>query len=569
MQRDSGIDTPIRHSLLMSDNDSQLYTYTPDSAAQSNDAEDWEEDCDFDAPQSNTQQTLKRTTPTANDYYVCCQRNQLTDYYINLPFGVFFYDLEFVVKVSYVPDGVTVAQASELYIRTLEDYNNSNGYFYKGGILGGTRKKKRQEQKPKKLTGGGAYSAPQRISMSGAGAYNVGKAMKRGLASIKKESLTIAKSAVKTAIKEGVARSIQGAGSYTVPNQLVNNNYPTSEILSSRDESDSRVITGVEYFGDVFNNTGSILSGVAFPMNPGLMLPKLQQLAANYISYELKQLVFMFKSDVVSTGGSLGEILMYFSMNPDSPSASSKLEILDYHGGMSARVDQDCMLGVECDAAKTQKPSRLYIRTTGVTGAITTYDYGNLNVYTYNVSPSVVANGTVVGRLYAYYTIKLCEPVLGTYLGNTIRQDDFVCDVNATYSGFFYSTTLLQSGIYNNAGGTFYTNNVYTFGDNTVGSFRLTCVFYGTTFANAPTGITTSGNIVILSDVGASLDAASVIVASTTFVVLCYDLRVTAASTARGNYITFVPGSFTAGTLYNTSFQLTQVNPSRSGLANL
>lgn len=494
------------------------------------------------------------------DYTWVCDVGQLRASYETMPFGVYFVDYGYVLRVSGVSGPFPVFQFTDINIANIDAREHVTGFYIKGGVVGGRRKsgasqnqqhqggsnkkkKKRMRIKKVKVNGGGAYGAP--VSVQGSG--------KMSIRSIAK---TVGKSRVSRRIGSAVVTSllkgVQGQGNFTVPTSdpvcsvLVNNKYPMSHLVTSSNEANSALIKAVEYIGDIYNDTSKTLSGTQFFMNPGLAMFKLlSQTAANYTTYRPIQILVVFKSEVYSMRGSLGKILIYGEYNPNLPPLLDRFAIIDYHGAVACRCDEDCIMGIECDPSKTARMQNLLIRTTGVpAGTLSLYDFCTLNVYTDSIPADVVANGGSVGRLYVYYTVELFEYKLGTYLGVGIQQDVF--RISNVTSPIIWNPPSL-TGVRNNIGTTITATNQLTWPPRCSGMFMVYTVLNTSGgFTGSSVTYTYSGNIVPSNNNGWATNTSEITVISTANLVSVVYVNVTPATSSLGNRITLnFTGSYT------------------------
>jgi len=524
-------------------------------------------------------------------YVVTCQRNQLYDLYMasSLGDGLFFYDQEYVVRVEACPDDVSPDVMTQTLAMKLQDVPTLVGYFINGSLRGGRKRnifakgfsemkklaqplvkevgrdmaavlKKHATAEVAKLVGSGAYEARGPHY-----AKNLKKRLKRKLRKEEHE--------VKGRGAYGSA-TFTGGGSYTVYdddpmlNQLVNNHNPSGHVMSVEDESDGLVITGCEYIADVYNNTSANIVQTSYPDNPGLpaVFSKCSQYA-NFERYYDIQKVWMLKSDIVYTGGSPGEWLGLYNYNPAQSIPNSKSVMLDYHGAVCGRADQDLVIGVECQKNKIGRLDGFLVRSTGIGPnlSIQLYDPGAFVVATNSIPSAAVPNGGIVGRLYCYYKIRFFAPVLNSAIGYLNRIDQF-----QTASGLTQAILLntgMTASAYNCAGSSITANNVLTLGNNLNGIYRVALTCSGTTFANTPTGFTLGGNVLNYSAEGPTLAATNINIASSTALYLEEIVEVLPASTNGGNSITVSLGSFTAATVTASSITIEQINPNRYGIA--
>lgn len=541
-----------------------------DSEEQSRDANsesdrEWStEDCD------RVEELPSTEGPT---YAVFCTRNQLRYFYDNngIPDGVYFYDSEYVVRVEAPSSGTPVDPLTAQLMSKLDDVPTLVGYFLQGSLLGGKRGKKKnhsEKKAPQHPKGKGAYGAP--MAVSGSGGFSL-----RGFSNALKNAVKPLANSVTHAGLEAARghalSAIAGTGAYkfedeTITNNLINNTTPTVGIRSSKSEEDSVVILGVAYIGNIFNNTSSALTGYTFPCNPGLpsFCPHLSE-NASYTTYMFEQLCFIFQSDISSTYGSLGNVLAYSNMNPFEAPATSTFEITNTHGGEMCRADQHLIIGVECDDHKTGRQRGLLIRRTGVDpDTIGQYDYCSFNIYTFNIPTGVVPNGGTVGRVYAYYKVRMFERRLAAFLGKQIRYDGFAATTGLSSSTFVGANQVADTS--NNGGSTTLGINTMVFGNYLVGTFEVTLYVIGVGFSSLPSNPSPAGQVRLLT----MANGATAITTgnSTNFVQKCWVI-LTPAVTNGGNTLTFIPGSFGATSITFSCITIRQAQPLYASAAYL
>jgi len=236
-----------------------------------------------------------------------------------------------------------------------------------------------------------------------------------------------------------------GRGTYS--NSLISmggpgNTVPTFAATSARDETGALTITHREYVCDIYGNP--LVSGVAAPfvnqafsLNPGIekTFPFLSQLAANYEEYEMKQLIFTFRSTTSdigsSTNGQVGTIIMATNYNAASLPFVDKETMLQYDAAASCKTTEPMMHGVECDPKKLSGAEGKYVRTNPVLVGedLKTYDHGTFQLAVSGTPGTTAAPGFAnqsIGELWVSYTVTLRKPKFYTTLGLAISRDVFV-----------------------------------------------------------------------------------------------------------------------------------------------
>lgn len=205
----------------------------------------------------------------------------------------------------------------------------------------------------------------------------------------------------------------------------------TSIVLSSR-----------EYISDVYGPPSDSLyfQNRAIRINPGLenCFPWLSQVAANYEEYELKQLIFTFKSTIAeigaSTTGQVGQVIMATQYDVNDEPFTDKDTMLRYALSESCKATDSSMHGVECDPSKLSGAPGKFVRSAPVVvgGDPKQYDWGQFNIAVANM-PAAYANQSV-GELWVSYTVELRKPKITSAKGLTIQTDLYGNDYTAGQS---------------------------------------------------------------------------------------------------------------------------------------
>lgn len=272
-------------------------------------------------------------------------------------------------------------------------------------------------------TGDGAYNPAKRFREWATGAArNLGRGVGKQLNYNLNQQLASMSTPAPMYTGEGL---YSGAGLYN-SNVLVHGDgmRQPMEFSSPNDETQSLVICHKEYVGDVFGPSSTAFVNTVYPIQPGLsqFYPFLAQFSQNFDEYELIQMVWEFHSTVdpsstSNAAGNTGTIVMATNYKADSPSFQTKEEMIQYHGGVSGRLTEQLVHGVECDDTKGALAGGKFIRTATVNSSdIKTFDVGNFQLAIQNC-PTPFQNQQV-GELWVYYKVKLSKPKLFTALGN-------------------------------------------------------------------------------------------------------------------------------------------------------
>lgn len=221
-----------------------------------------------------------------------------------------------------------------------------------------------------------------------------------------------------------------GFGEYEPGNDTMSGQDPIPS-FGSGDQQGDTCITYREYVCDIYGPENTSFGNQVFPLNPGLegTFPFLSQIAENYEEYEIKQLLFHFRSSIAPIGasntGQVGEVIMSTNYNASSEPYTDKQTMLSAALSMSGRVTQNQNHGVECDPAKLSGTPGKYVRSGPIPQDedLKSYDHGLLNVAVAGI-PSEYTNQPV-GQLWVAYTVVLRKPKKFSSLGWGISRDVF------------------------------------------------------------------------------------------------------------------------------------------------
>jgi hypothetical protein len=302
---------------------------------------------------------------------------------------------------------------------------------------------------------------------TGAGSYftrMMGRQLNRTLAG-KTPLGQAAKQVGRAALTRGtnMALSAIGQGSYKVAgskgNHLIEGMGSGTPTFQSADDETGALtvqhteyikdIYGIEFTGDPLVPTTNMSSDIVV-INPGKAesFPWLSQIAANYEEYEIKQLMYCYKSKVsdnlTSSDGQVGSIIMFTEYNANDAMKKTKQQSLQAYGTTNALINtSDVLHGIECDVSKLKGDGHKYIRTENLAAGVdkSDYDWAKLQVAVV-VAPNQLSN-QVVGELYVSYTVVLRKPRLFTTLALNLQEDQFMIQ-NTTGNG---SATLTEAAL--------------------------------------------------------------------------------------------------------------------------
>lgn len=206
---------------------------------------------------------------------------------------------------------------------------------------------------------------------------------------------------------------IVGFGDYHVNgNSLMTGGLSPPQIVNSVNRG-GFIIRHREYLGDLLSQTAFTVS--QFPINPGVnsTFPWLSQVAVAFEEYEMRGIIFEFKSlssdAVLSTGANsaLGYVAMATQYNSASAPFQDKKALENYEFANSNKPSCSFYHPIECKR-RLNVDTHLYVRT----GSVPTgqdqrlYDLGELNV----AVGGMQAASAVVGELWCTYEVELFHP---------------------------------------------------------------------------------------------------------------------------------------------------------------
>lgn len=204
------------------------------------------------------------------------------------------------------------------------------------------------------------------------------------------------------------------------------------------DETGAIVVRHREFISDIYGPSSTIpFYNQSFPLNPGLqnIFPWLSQIAQNYEEYEFIQLIFTFRStvsDIATTNGQIGNVIMATNYNANAQPFSDKNQMMDYAHAHSCKLTEHMEHGVECDPSKNAGSAGKYIRLGPIPSGqdLKTYDQGIFQIALANVNSNY--NNLNLGELYVEYTVKLSKPRLSSSRGSDIEFDVITAPAGTT-----------------------------------------------------------------------------------------------------------------------------------------
>jgi hypothetical protein len=252
---------------------------------------------------------------------------------------------------------------------------------------------------------------------------------------------------------------IIGTGDYKVrKNSLLRGGIP-----AFKDYGRAVVISNREFLGDVQGSTS--FSSTEYPINIGISatFPWGSTVGQNFDQYEIRGMVFEFKSTSAtalnSTNTAMGVVVMATQYNSNRSSFINKQEMENYEFSTSTVPCNSCLHPIEC--AHPEKPVALqYVRTGDVSSTenLLFYDLGRFTIATVGMQASAT-----IGELWVSYEIALFKPIMipgafGTamwahqritafddtdILGPTIAANDGTMALTVSITGSGYDTVTL------------------------------------------------------------------------------------------------------------------------------
>lgn len=208
----------------------------------------------------------------------------------------------------------------------------------------------------------------------------------------------------------GFLSSIFGVGDYVVKsNTLINANNPPLVINTPS----GTIVRHREYICDILSSTAFTVT--SFPINVGISttFPWLAGIAQSFEQYEMRGIIFEFKSlsgrALNSTNTALGNVIMATEYDATKPAFTDKRSMENYTYSTNADPGTDAMHPVECAGDVT--PLRtMYVRNAGVVAStdLRFSDLGLFQVATVGMQTA----GFITGELWVTYEVELLKPRL-------------------------------------------------------------------------------------------------------------------------------------------------------------
>jgi len=224
----------------------------------------------------------------------------------------------------------------------------------------------------------------------------------------------------------GLIKTVTGFGDYQVvsspiqSNTLLETNSPPN--VENTRHGKCTVIRHREFIKDIISHpTPGQFSLENFYVQPGdfATFPWLASIASNYEHYEIRGMLFEFKtmsSDALnSTNTALGQVIMACNYNAALPNFTSKFEMENYEYAVSIKPSQSTLMPLECERSQSVLGD-LYVRPAGLPAGQDRrlYDFGNFQIATNGLQGTSVN----VGEMWISYEIAFFKPKIWDALGN-------------------------------------------------------------------------------------------------------------------------------------------------------
>jgi hypothetical protein len=200
------------------------------------------------------------------------------------------------------------------------------------------------------------------------------------------------------------------------------------------------VITHREYVRDI--TPSQAFTKYDFPINPGLTItmPWVSQLCESYEEYQIKAMVFEYKSlcsDTVITAGSslgMGSVIMATNYNPLNNPFVDKRTMENYEFATAKKPSVSNYHAINVSRSATPVAGPKWVRTGAVPAGsdVRLYDVGTFSIATQGQDPAAV--GTL-GELWIAYEIEFFKPKYTGSTGAQLLNDHYVLN-NASTGGF-------------------------------------------------------------------------------------------------------------------------------------
>ena len=201
------------------------------------------------------------------------------------------------------------------------------------------------------------------------------------------------------------------------------------------------VIKHREFIRDINGSVNFAATGVS--INPGLSATFnwLSGIATRFESYQFLELCFSYETQAPTTTS--GSVVLAIDYDPRDPLPTSKAQAMDYRGTVRSAPWTPCQH--ESIAEDLRKRKTYYVRSGSAAPNedLSLYDTGTLSVIT-----QAQAGATVIGELWAHYTVKLMTPKSNSAGGGTAIWGEWnlTDNVTTTLVGGNLPAALVQAG---------------------------------------------------------------------------------------------------------------------------
>lgn len=211
---------------------------------------------------------------------------------------------------------------------------------------------------------------------------------------------------------------VAGLGGYTVRRNELMKLDEGAQVPAFGDLNHGIIVCHREYIKDIaIPATPATFTLDNFPINPGQSktFPWLAHIAAAFDQYELRGMLFEFKSTSsdfgTTTSLAMGSVMMATDYDSADSNYLSKIEMENAQYSTSTKPSISCIHAVECDPSITGPSGLKYVRTGGVptNRDIRLYDHGNFQLATQGLP---TGSSGVIGELWVTYKIAFYKPQL-------------------------------------------------------------------------------------------------------------------------------------------------------------
>lgn len=237
--------------------------------------------------------------------------------------------------------------------------------------------------------------------------------------------------------------TIFGSGDYAVGggpgyNVLYNSNQAPQFVSGKR----NNIVCHREYIGDL---TGSSSFAIAsYPINPGqaTTFPWLSAVAQNYERYKMHGMIVEFRttsSEYNTSTAALGTVIIATDYNVLDTTFTTKQQMENFEGAMSAKPSVSMMHGVECQ--RTAVADELYVRTGALPSGADArlYDLGQVEIATTGMSSAYV-----IGEVWITYCVEFMTPHIQDQAGGSVASFHTVRSGVSNSSPFGTASTIVK-----------------------------------------------------------------------------------------------------------------------------